>query len=218
MRMRFLRQSRSTLFPSLAMWTSRPKNEVIDECFEELKSQWKQFKSHFTVEELPLVGDIDHVVDWYFSVERPFSEKKLKEFPDAFILSALEAYHNDHKANIAVVSGDGDFRTACKIRLYIQHFDSLKEYINAFKPELTKEQYLTEEPVDPTQPIFTEDLREVKAILDRGDGATQIEIDRVIKLLQRRGENYRYFFSKADEPLLLPSPEDEWFVRQTTRG
>lgn len=190
--------------PFLEIWTPRSENEVIDECFSELKSQWEQFKLHFVVEELPFVGDINHVVEWYFSVEPPFSEKKNKEFPDAFILSVLEAYHNDHKANIAVVSGDKDFSEACKIRRYIYHFDSLKEYINMFKPELTKEQHLTEEPVDPTQPIVTEDLQELKAILDRGIDATQIEIDRVIKLLQRRGENYRYFFYNADEPMWLP--------------
>ncbi len=190
--------------PFLGMWTPRPKNEVIDECFNELKSQWEQFKSHFTVEDLPLVGDLDRVVNWYFSVEPPFSAGKKKEFPDAFILSALEAYHNDHKANIAVVSGDGDFGKACKIRRYIQHFDSLEKYADAFKPELTRERYLIEEPVDPTQPIVTEDLQELKAILGRGVGATQVEIDRVIKLLQRRGENYRYFFYNADEPMWLP--------------
>ncbi len=190
--------------PFLEMWTPRPEKEVIDECFNELKSQWEQFKSHFVVEELPLVGDIDRVVGWYFSVEPPFSEKKNKEFPDAFILSALESYHNDHKANIAVVSGDGDFGTSCKVRSYIDHFDSLKKYANAFKPELTREQYLIEEPVDPTQSIVTEDLQELKAILGRGADATQVEIDRVIKLLQSRGENYRYFFNNADEPMWIP--------------
>ena len=190
--------------PFLKMWTPRPKNEVIDECFNELKSQWEQFKSHFVVEELPLVGDIDRVVDWYFSVEPPFSKNKNKEFPDAFILSALESYHNDHKANIAVVSGDGDFGKSCKIRRYIYHFDSLKEYASAFKPEFTREQHLIEEPVDPTQSIVTEDLQELKAILGRGDGATQVEIDRVIKLLQSRGDNYRYFFNNADEPMWIP--------------
>ena len=74
--------------PSLELWAPRPKNEIIDACFKELESQWELFKSHFTVEELPLVGDLDRVVDWYFSVEPPFSEpKKLKEFPDAFIFS-----------------------------------------------------------------------------------------------------------------------------------
>lgn len=152
---------------SLEMWKSRPKNEVIKECFNRLEADWEHFKSHFTVESLPLVGDLGLVVDWYFSVQPPFSPAKKKEFPDAFILSALDLYHNDHKANIAVVSRDGDFSTACKIRRHIQHFESLEKYIKAFEPELTKEKYVIEEPVDPTQPIVTEDLTELKAILGR---------------------------------------------------
>ncbi len=153
--------------PFLEMWTPRPKDEVIEACFNELISQWEQFKSHFTVESLSLVGDLDRVVDWYFSVQPPFSPEKKKEFPDAFILSALDLYHNDHKANIAVVSGDRDFSNACQVRRHIQHFDKLEQYIKAFEPELTRERSVIEEPVDPTQPIVTEDLTELKAILGR---------------------------------------------------
>ena len=211
--------------PFLKIWKPQPKEEVIVKCFKELKSQWEQFKSHFTVEELPLVGDINRVVDWYFSVQPPFGKgKKRKEFPDAFILSTLESYFKDHKANIAVVSGDGDLRTACKMRPYIQHYDSLKDYVKAFEPELTKEEYFIEEPVDPTQSIVTEDLQELKAILGRGASATQVEINRVIKLLQVRGENYRYFFLNADEPMWLPYLKANGFfdnppeVEQTEEG
>ena len=192
---------------TLEMWTPYSKEKVIDQCFDELKSQWKGFKSHFKVKNLPLVGDLDDVVDWYFRVEPPFSPRKNKEFPDAFVLSTLEAYHKDHMANIAVVSRDQDFGRACKLRRYICHFDSLEEFVSAFKPGLTKEQYFPEKPVDPTQTIATEDLQEIKAILGRGVDATEIEINRVIKLLQPRGENYRYFFFNAKEPVWLPHLE-----------
>ena len=190
--------------PSLKMWSSPSRDEVVDECFRELKSQWERFKSHFTVEELPIVGDLDQVIDRYFGVKPPFSTKKPKEFPDAFILSTLEAYHKKYKANIALVSGDDDFGEACAMRRYIEHFNSLEKYVGAFKPELTKEQYFPEEPVDPTLPIATEDLTELKTIIDRGTGATPIEIERVINLLQSRGQNYHYFFSNANEPLWIP--------------
>ena len=197
--------------PFLEMWSPLSKDEVKTKCFQELKLQWERFKSHFIVEELPIVGDLDQVIDRYFGVEPPFSSKKPKEFPDAFILSTLETYHNDHKANIAVVSADGDFTEACKMRHYIQHFPDLEKFVEAFKPELKKEQYFTEEPVDPTQPIVTEDLTELKAILDRGTGATQIEIERVINLLQSRGQNYHYFFSNASGPMWIPHLKDNGF-------
>lgn len=188
---------------ALGMLTPYSREKVIDKCFDELKSQWEGFKSHFKVENLPLVGDLDDVVDWYFGIKPPFSTRKSKEFPDAFILSTLEAYHKDHMANIAVVSGDQDFGNACNLRRYIVHFDSLAEFVSAFEPELTKEHYFPEKPVDPTQTIATEDLQEIKAILGRVVDATLIEINRVIKLLQPRGENYRYFFSSAKEPMWL---------------
>ena len=116
---------------TLEMWTPYSKEKVIDQCFDELKSQWKRFKSHFKVENLPLVGDLDDVVDWYFGVKPPFSPRKNKEFPDAFILSTLDACYKDHGANIAVVSGDQDFGKACDLRRYICHFDSLEKFVGS---------------------------------------------------------------------------------------
>ena len=83
--------------PFLNMWKTRPNEEIIDKCINELKSHWVQFKLHFKVEDLPLVVDLDRVVDWYFKIRPPFSTKKLKEFPDAFILSALESYYKDQQ-------------------------------------------------------------------------------------------------------------------------
>ena len=84
--------------------------ELKTKCFEEMKRQWFSFKEHFVIEKLPIVGNLNEVVDWYFDVRPPFSEKKEKEFPDAFILSALDQYHKQYHANIAVVSGDNDFQ------------------------------------------------------------------------------------------------------------
>ncbi len=210
--------------PFLEMWSPLSRDEIIDKCFMELKTQWELFKSHFTVEQLPLVGDIERVVDNYFLVNPPFSERKRKEFPDAFILSTLDAYHKKHKANIAVISADGDFAEACKTRRYIQHLADLEKFVDAFKPELTREQYFTEEPVDPTQPIATEDLTQLKTILDRGADVTPLEIRRVLKLLRSRGQNYHYFFSNANEPIWLPHLKDSAFfenppeVEQTEDG
>lgn len=179
-----------------------PTDELKDRCFQQLKGQWEVFKEHFTFETLPLVGNLEKVVDWYFQTESPFSEKKSKEFPDAFILSALESYHKEYQANIAVVSGDGDFKRACLVRRYLAHYSSLEEYAEAFKPELSS-QDRRPEPIDPTRPIVTEDLTELRAILGRGNEATSIEIRRVLDLLQNRGENYEFFFLNVGEPMWL---------------
>lgn len=192
---------------SLKSWTPRSKEDVAAECLTELKAQWDQFKQHFTVEALPLLSNLEEVIDNYFAIKAPFSAAKPKEFPDAFVLSALNGYHKAHKVNIAAISSDGDFQKACALLPHIRHFTSLDDYVNAFKPELSREQHAIEEPVDPLQPIVTEDLTELKGILGRGSEVTDIESSRLITLLQSRGENYRYFFLNSTEPFWIPRLE-----------
>ena len=190
---------------SLSLIELPTEEELQAKCYQEMVRQWETFKQHFTVEKLSLVGDLNNVVNWYFRKEPPFSNpKKPKEFPDAFILSALEHYHKEHKANIAVVSGDGDFQEVCARRWFrfIEHFPSLDKYIEAFEPELKSEDLEPPE-IDPTRPITTEDLTELQAILGRGNDVTPIEIDRVLNLLKSRGTNYDYFFAQAKDGVWL---------------
>ncbi|MGB5055479.1 MAG: PIN domain-containing protein [Nitrospirales bacterium] len=176
--------------------------ELEERCVEVLQKQWEEFKEHFTVEQLPLAGRLDDVVDWYFQIEPPFAKgKKSKEFPDAFILSVLEEYHRDHGARIAVISHDNDFKKACAKRSFIHHFEDLSQYIDAFRPELSKTD--DDEIIDPTKPITTEDLTEMKAILGRGTDITEIERNRVVHLLSARGTNYDYFFRHANDALWI---------------
>ena len=186
---------------SFALIELPTEEELQSKCYDAMVRQWETFKEHFIVEKLPLVGDLNNVVNWYFKKEPPFSNKP-KEFPDAFILSALEHYHKEHKANIAVVSGDGDFKNACVRRRFIEHYSNLDEYIKAFKPELTSEDLEYPE-IDPTRPITTEDLTELQAILGRGNEVTSIEIDRVLNLLKSWGTNYDYFFAQAKDGVWL---------------
>ena len=185
------------------------KPELEEQCFKALQKEWEEFKSHFTLEDLPLMGKLDDIVDWYFAIEAPFSEKKNKEFPDAFILSALEAYFQLHSARIAVVSSDGDFSTACIKKRDISHFSRLRDFVDAFAPELTNA--IFREPIDPTKPITTEDLTEMKAILGRGSDVTVMERDRVLKLISTRGTNYEYFFRSAKDAFWLDALRDGGF-------
>jgi len=185
------------------------QNELIAKCIEEMDRQWSSLKEHFVVEHLPIAGNLEDVVDWYFDVLPPFSEKKPKEFPDAFIISSLEQYHKQHYANIAVIGYDGDFKQACESRRYIWYFSDLDKYIEAFQPELSGVERLPGA-IDFTKPITTEDLTELKAILARGDQVTPIEIQRVMQLLESRGSNYDYFFQNADDVV--------WFQHLSENG
>lgn len=199
------------------------QEELKTKCIEEMIRQWSSFKEHFVVENLPIAGNLEDVVDWYFEIRPPFSEKKPKEFPDAFILSALDQHHKQHHANIAVVGFDGDFRQACEGRRYILYFPDLEKYIEAFQPELSGKERLPGD-VDLTKPITTEDLTELKAILARGNQVTPIEIERVMQLLESRGSNYDYFFQNAGDAVWLdPLSERGYFLNppdaeQTTEG
>ena len=178
------------------------QKEIEAKCLKEMSRQWSEFKDHFVVENLPVVGNLEDVVDWYFEMRPPFSKNKPKEFPDAMIISALDQYHKQHHANIAVISADDDFRQASLSRNYFLYFEHLSEYTEEFQPELSGEGRLPGD-VDPTKPITTEDLTELKAILARGGQATSTEIDRVMKLLKSGGSNYDYFFQNAENPVWL---------------
>lgn len=199
------------------------QEELKTKCIEVMSQQWSSFKEHFVVENLPIAGNLEDVIDWYFDIRPPFSEKKPKEFPDALILSALDQHHRQHHANIAVVGFDGDFRQACESRRYILYFPDLEKYIEAFQPELSGKERLPGD-VDFTKPITTEDLTELKAILARGNQVTPIEIDRAMQLLDSRGSNYDYFFQNAGDTVWLdPLSERGYFLtppnaEQTTEG
>ena len=197
---------------SLALGDLPSTDELEKQCLSELKRQWEAFKEHFVVEELPLVGNLEDVVSWYLKTEAPFSEKKKKEFPDAFILSALEYYHQENQASIAVITEDESFGEACVSRRYIDYYPNLKKYIKAFAPDRTAED-LNPEPIDLTQPIVTEDLTALKEILGRGSNVTSIEVDRVLQLLRSRGENYQYFFSRCSDPIWLRHLKQDGFFR-----
>ena len=186
---------------SLSLIELCTEEELQSKCYDEMVRQWETFKEHFIIEKLPIVGNLEDVVDWYFEQKPPFSNKP-KEFPDAFILSALEHYHKEHKANIAVVSADSDFEEACiqLQRRFIAYYPGLNEYIKAFEPELQSD---APPVIDPTRPITTEDLTELKAILGRGNEVTPYEVERTLRFIAPRGTNYDYFFAHAKDDVWL---------------
>lgn len=208
---------------NLALFELLSQEELKTKCIEEMNRKWSSFKEHFVVENLPIAGNLEDVVDWYFEIRPPFSEKKSKEFPDAFIISALDQYHKQHHANIAVIGFDGDFSQACASRRYILYFPDLEKYIEAFQPELSGKERLPGD-VDLTKPIITEDLTELKAILARGNQVTPIEIERVMQLLESRGSNYDYFFQNAEDAVWLKHLSERGYflnppdAEQTTEG
>lgn len=192
-------------------------DKLSDKAYDELVRQWDEFKLHFTVEELPLVENLDAVVEQYLRVDPPFSTGKRKEFPDAFIISTLDKYHIEHKASIAVCSKDDGFNMACALRPYLAYYEKLDVYAKSFSPERKEKSF----PIDPTRPIATEtqliateDLTEIKSILGRGAHVTYVEIERVMNLIQSRGRNYEYFFRNAKDAMWIEHLEKHGILKR----
>ena len=71
--------------------------------------------------------DIEGIFRKYFKQEFPFSEKKQKEFPDAFALAALEGYNRSRRYKIIVLSTDPDMQNYESEKLIAVDF---KKYIS----------------------------------------------------------------------------------------
>lgn len=179
------------------------KDEIERICLEKLIANWLEFKEFFTIVELPLISNIDEIVDWYFSQKAPFSETKKKEFPDAFILNVLDQYHRDNGSRIAIISNDGDFINAGILRRHVMRFSSIDEYVDKLLEQINKIAPDEPEPLDVMKPIVTEDITEIKTIASYGERATSIEIERLIKILHERGEGYKYFLLNEKNPFWL---------------
>lgn len=70
---------------------------------------------------------IEGIFRKYFKQEFPFSEKKQKEFPDAFALAALEGYNRSRRYKMIVLSTDPDMQNYESDELYAVDF---KKYIS----------------------------------------------------------------------------------------
>jgi PIN domain len=78
----------------------------------ELLSNFERYFEALNVIEVPLILDIDSVLDHYFDSKPPFSEKKKSEFPDAIVVAALREWCSFDK-KMYVVSADSDMQACC---------------------------------------------------------------------------------------------------------
>lgn len=75
--------------------------------------------------------DVDKIFEMYFRKLPPFGEgKKKSEFPDAFILSALNDYAENDLNPFYIVSKDKDFAEGVKQFGKLIYLESLEEFIN----------------------------------------------------------------------------------------
>lgn len=83
--------------------------------------------------------NLDEIIDDYFEVNPPFEEgeKKRKEFPDAFIANQIRNRFGEIE-DVAIISNDKGFRTACLKTPNHFFFSSLGELFNTINKEKEK--------------------------------------------------------------------------------
>lgn len=94
----------------------------------ELNSVVKAFLDKYEIETLDATeGDTKSVFEKYFAGEPPFGDasNKKSEFPDAFVIQALEQWIEDNDEDLFVVTGDELFATACAANPRIHVKDTL---------------------------------------------------------------------------------------------
>ena len=96
-----------------------------------LHKQFRKFlkKGRFT--EIPIITDLEAVLDDYFTGAAPFGEgKKKSEFPDAFVLASLLAWVRPGRPKVYVVGKDPDMARFCAGRDDLIQLDSVAELLS----------------------------------------------------------------------------------------
>lgn len=128
-----------------------PKLEPDDEesIRKDLQKEFDEFLESANAEILK-IDDVPAgpIFEKYFKQQAPFGDKNKKsEFPDAFAFAALEAWCKSNSSKLYVVSGDSDWKRACKLNpdlIYVERLDQLLEkygdsvQVTAVKEALSK--------------------------------------------------------------------------------
>ena len=119
------------------------KLKELDLCTKEIEAYVSYYKDAVV---LPY-AEPSEVFRKYFESEPPFSDKgdKKAEFPDAFVLVALEKYLEDNLGTcVMVVSNDGDWISALSDKSNVQLVDSIDSALQLLnKSERKIEEYLS---------------------------------------------------------------------------
>ena len=91
----------------------------------------------------------DEIFNMYFDGKAPFrANKKIGEFPDAFMLFSLIEYCRNERVRVSIVSGDKGVTEFANSQEEMQAFDSLDKYLEAMTwtyetelPELSEDAY-----------------------------------------------------------------------------
>ncbi|PHI49667.1 hypothetical protein B9T64_06700 [Bacillus halotolerans] len=96
-----------------------------------IKSEFKNFVRKNKVEIIPLdKSSLDVILEDYLKIKPPFTQKKPKEFPDAFTLHSVLKWTNNHSEEMIVISGDEDVEKFCELHVQLRYFKTINEATN----------------------------------------------------------------------------------------
>lgn len=103
-----------------------------DSAVTELKRQLNAFLAGASVETISTSDvSVKTIFDKYFNRQPPFGDgKKKDEFPDAFVLEALEDWCKEHNERMYLVSTDGDLKDHCVNSNNLVTLEKLAEFIS----------------------------------------------------------------------------------------
>jgi hypothetical protein len=124
------------------------------------------------------------VFDKYFLKQPPFSSSKKKaEFPDAFVLTAIEDWCEQRKQWLYVVSSDGDMHLACRDEGPLFHLKSIGEFVDLIlRNEDDETEFLAQLFVDNPHQIIeaiTEEFEDHTIYLKDEDGSGEPSVTSV---------------------------------------
>ena len=129
---------RAPFLSQLADWPLKrtTKDRLVLTLNEHVEKEFADFYAIFEVHKLDYTGiNIAEIMNWHEWRQAPFSDKKSNEFPDALCIAIMNEYHKGSGDNIAIISLDSDFKSACAKHKHLLYFPSLASYAEAIQRE-----------------------------------------------------------------------------------
>lgn len=96
---------------AISSFSSFVESYDVPRAIEEVKENFEIFLKEFQVEIIPCdTVKISDIFSMYFEIKAPFSEKKMKEFPDAFVLASISEWCKNENESVYLLSKDIDWK------------------------------------------------------------------------------------------------------------
>ncbi|UFW41692.1 PIN domain-containing protein [Bradyrhizobium sp. WSM471] len=169
-----------------------------------LEAAFDGFLKHAKAVKVPLISDVNAILDDYFARRPPFSAKKKAEFPDAISVASIRRWCQQNSSTAYVVSDDPDLRGCCSEAGPLFHSESIAEIISqatvsqevhdALEKALGASEYLSDSIIDEIKGFDVEYSRynraeEVNIIAARVEDVYSVNV-LSLNVLEQEGQTF----------------------------